>query len=146
MTIQIHKRTHLLTWRSGKLVHKSYCADPARFPREWLRGVSERSFGAVAKSPIAFLGGKELLNRSKAAALAECIVVVDLHGQLMVFDRMLGLVCMFFVFHSKLAGWMPDGTCFGPAWMIVGPETSEAREKIGQALLAATEAGKGVSS
>jgi hypothetical protein len=50
---------------------------------------------------------------------------------------------MFFTFRSGLAAWMPDGTRFRTAAFMDGPATPGAAERIGQALLAAGQPGRG---
>jgi len=62
------------------------------------------------------------------------LVASDRFGQVVVFDNHGRLVCMFMAFRQRLAGWMPDGTCFGPSIMTGKPNHVEARAKFGQAL------------
>ncbi len=80
--------------------------------------------------------------RFLAAATLDLTVVVDAYGQLALFagER---LLCMFFVFRHQVAGWMPDGTRFGPPSISQGPETPEARKKIGRVLKEAARASSG---
>jgi len=75
-------------------------------------------------------------------AKAELIAFLDTFSQISILDVSGTLICMFFVYREQLAAWMPDGTRFGPSSMIRGPETPDARLKIGRALLAATELGR----
>jgi hypothetical protein len=72
--------------------------------------------------------------RFTQAISGEVLVVGDRYGQAIVFDRRQRLVCMFFAFRQSLAGWMPDGTRFGPTWITGAPETPGARAKFGRAL------------
>ena len=69
-----------------------------------------------------------------AASLASVdtglLIAVDAYGQIIVLDREQNLVSMFFVFRNQLAGWMPDGTRFGPAAMTGGPQTADAAQRI----------------
>jgi hypothetical protein len=62
------------------------------------------------------------------------LVASDRFGQVAVFDSHGKLVCMFIAFRQRLAGWMPDGTCFGPTLMTGKPNHAEARKKFGRAL------------
>jgi hypothetical protein len=75
------------------------------------------------------------LKRFLTVARCNVIAVGDEHGQIAVLDEQSGdLVCMFFVFRSQVAAWMPDGTRWGPASLTGGPATSNAEQKIGRAL------------
>jgi hypothetical protein len=60
--------------------------------------------------------------------------LVDCFGQMVLLDRGWNLLCMFFIFRSVVAAWMPDGTRYGPAWLTGGPETPGAAEKIARRL------------
>src|SRR5262249_38513160 len=60
--------------------------------------------------------------------------LVDCFGQIVLLDRGWNLLCMFFIFRSVVAAWMPDGTRYGPAWLTGGPETPGAAEKIARRL------------
>jgi hypothetical protein len=71
---------------------------------------------------------------------AGLIAVADRFGQVVVLDRGLEIVAMFFAFRNRLAGWLPDGTCFGPSTITGRPETPGALEKFGQALRRAEQA------
>jgi hypothetical protein len=68
----------------------------------------------------------------------EVLAVADRYGQVAIFDHQQRLVCMFFAFRGTLAGWMPDGTRFGPASITGGPPSPGAMEKFGRALRAAS--------
>jgi hypothetical protein len=61
-------------------------------------------------------------------------VLVDCFGQIAMLDRGWNLLCMFFIFRSVVAAWMPDGTRYGPAWLTGGPQTPGAAEKIARRL------------
>jgi hypothetical protein len=69
-------------------------------------------------------------------------VVADYFGQVAILDGWKTVVCMFFAFRNRLAGWMPDGTRFGPASLTGGPETPGAMEKFGRALRRASQDGR----
>src|SRR5262249_5791253 len=73
------------------------------------------------------------------------VVLVDRYSQILLLDRIWELVCMFFVFRSQLAAWMPDGTRYGPAALTGGPETANAAERIAGRLQLAWMLGEDVS-
>ncbi len=71
--------------------------------------------------------------------------MVDVFGQVALFDKADRLIAMFFAFRGQVAAWTPDGTRFGPSLgatpLIDGPATRNAAEIIGRTLKRATEAG-----
>lgn len=67
-------------------------------------------------------------------AAGALLAASDRYGQVAIFDRQQRLICMFFAFRSRLAGWMPDGTRFDQA-----TSADEATlMRFGRALLAAS--------
>lgn len=62
------------------------------------------------------------------------LVVSDNLGQVSVFDGNEKLIAMFFVYRGTVAGWLPDGTRYGPASITGGPTSPDALGKIGKAL------------
>jgi uncharacterized protein (TIGR03066 family) len=68
------------------------------------------------------------------AWVGELIAVSDRFGQVVLLNEELEVVCMFFVFRDRLAGWLPDGTCLGPADLTGQAESPRAAEKFGRAL------------
>lgn len=62
------------------------------------------------------------------------LIASDNLGQLCVFDKQEALVAMFFVYRGTVAGWLPDGTCYGPSSITGSPTTPDALGKIGRAL------------
>jgi hypothetical protein len=62
--------------------------------------------------------------------------VVDVFGEVLLFDSDHELVCMLFTFRNRIAAWAPDGTRFGT--LLSMDPTPGAAEKIGAALLAAS--------
>ncbi|MCA8945973.1 MAG: hypothetical protein KDB29_07085, partial [Planctomycetes bacterium] len=62
------------------------------------------------------------------------LIASDNLGQLCVFDKQEALVAMFFVYRGTVAGWLPDGTCYGPSSITGKPTTPDALGKIGLAL------------
>jgi hypothetical protein len=68
--------------------------------------------------------------------------VLDRFGQVAIFDAQHQLVSMFFVFRGRLSGWLPDGTCFGPASPTGRPATADDLNNFGRALAQASEWGR----
>jgi hypothetical protein len=83
-------------------------------------------------------------HRFVACARAELTAVVDVFGQVSLFDRQERLIAMFVAFRSQVAAWTPDGTRFGPSQgnspLLDGPATRNAAEIIGRLLKEASEA------
>lgn len=83
-----------------------------------------------------------------ACARAELTAVVDVLGQVALFDADDRLVAMFIASRSLVAAWMPDGTRFGPTQgpspLIDGPITRDTAAIIGRALKAASDSATGV--
>jgi hypothetical protein len=71
------------------------------------------------------------------------LAVVDVFGQVALFDRTGGPLCMFLALNGKVAGWLPDGTRLGPAALTGGPRSDRAEDAFGQALAAASRGGSG---
>jgi hypothetical protein len=70
------------------------------------------------------------------------IAAVDRYSQIALLDLQGSLVCMFHVFRGQVAGWMPDGTCFGPPSLGISAPTPHAQDRIAAALRAANLAEK----
>jgi hypothetical protein len=123
---------HLLRWETGVLqtAHArdggaSFTADS---PRLFSHGQDATPAGVPAflqYDPRRFLRG----------AMRKVIAVADGYGQVALFTRDGQLLAMFFAFREHLAGWMPDGTRLGPAWLARGAESRGAAEKFGRVLL-----------
>jgi hypothetical protein len=62
----------------------------------------------------------------------------DKYGQVALFDTAGKLVCMLFAFRNDVAGWLPDGTRFGPASLTGHAASAEALPKFARALRAAS--------
>jgi hypothetical protein len=58
----------------------------------------------------------------------------DRYGQVATFDEAGNLVCMFFAFRNRVAGWMPDGTRFGPPAYTGQAQSADALRKFAAAL------------
>ena len=85
----------------------------------------------------AFNDSKRWIKNWTGRADSPLLVAADCYGQVAVIDRLERLVCMFIAFRGRIAGWMPDGTCFGPTIMTGKPVDADAMRKFGMALLAA---------
>jgi hypothetical protein len=83
-------------------------------------------------------------HRFVACARGDLTAVVDVFGQVSLFDARERLIAMFVAFRSQVAAWLPDGTRFGPsqgmAPLLDGPATRNAAEIIGRVLKEASEA------
>jgi hypothetical protein len=128
---------HLFAWATGKLTVQDL-GDPTTPARDQRTQTAHSGIGSPEGVPE-FL--RDDPDRFRLGARGEVTAVADRYGQVAVFDRDERLVCMFFVFRQLVAGWMPDGTRFGPAWLTGGPESAGAREKFGRALAGASERG-----
>ena len=96
------RHAFLLEWSSGMLKFAYHSRGSAP---EVKQGI-----GATSKSipePCRYDAKRWLLGASNTLLAAS-----DRYGQLAIFDRQQNLLCMFFAFRTRLAGWMPDGTCF----------------------------------
>jgi hypothetical protein len=141
LTAQAGRHAHVLRWDQGRLelvrvkgsVHRVVPAvfgtDPGRVP---VRGFPVKLYGAYDRAR--FLAVRPL---GRGATVA-----VDQLGQISVFGAS-GLVCVFFVFRDKVAAWMPDGTRLGPLAFTGGPATPGAAARVGAALRAASNEGRG---
>ena len=125
---------------------------PIRWDQGWLN-LTVRE----ADSSLDLLGGVLAVSRSVSAGNlglgydSERFVHIIEHGGLRILiDRynhlvILGgggeLVCVMFVSRNEFAGWLPDGTMFGPRRLIGGEPTRRASERIAAALLRAERGG-----
>ncbi len=119
------RHAFLLDWSSGKL---EFTYHPTRGSAPEVR----HGVGATPKDipePCKYDPKRWQLGASSALPAAS-----DCFGQLAVFDRSHHLICMFFAFRTRLAGWMPDGTCFGQ----VSTANEATVTHFGRALLAAS--------
>ena len=153
-----HSNTKVTLGRYGMLIHVGKHVSLIRWDRETL-GVSTvpegstRSEHDVVTWPLDRLATRSTplppllesqTHRFVACARAELTAVVDVFGQVILFDKADRLIAMFLAFRSQVAAWMPDGTRFGPSQgpskLIDGPATRNAAEIIGRALKAASDA------
>ena len=64
------------------------------------------------------------------------LLMADNCGQISIFNKEEKLLAMFYVYRGTVAGWLPDGTRYGPASITGGPTSPGALGKIGAALKA----------
>jgi hypothetical protein len=146
---------HLIRWDRGRLAHKCLRGPDGKL---LLRvEMSSEPFASSASPPADVPSVSARTNqmpdflrydthRFRGAAWLNLRAVVDAFGQVFLFERSGYLVCAFFAYRLALAAWMPDGTCLGPTTLLGRSETPGAAEKIGQALQAAWERGRGTTS
>jgi hypothetical protein len=125
------KHCHFLTWRFATLEHVYggvRDVEPLKFnPDSTLVGsrvllqILPRSVHYDSKR---FISGAQM----------HLCVIGDCFGQVAVLDPRHNLIAMFFVYKNHLAGWMPDGTWYGPAHLTGSVPTPNAAERIGRAL------------
>jgi hypothetical protein len=65
------------------------------------------------------------------------IAVVDVFGQIALFEHNQQLICLFFTFRDRFAAWAPDGTRYGAPALLGTQPTPGAAETIGARLQAA---------
>jgi hypothetical protein len=136
---------HLLSWGSGELKVQYRRAgpddtDPGLSPGDWQ--CWRQSLGYAGIEQVIPETLRYDAQRFLRAALGAITVVSDRFGQVVVLDREQKVVCMFIVFRQQLAGWLPDGTCFGPTAMTGKRAAPEAPAKFGEALNRAAKAGR----
>jgi hypothetical protein len=126
-----NRRFHWLRWHRDALgVSHPHQGDPAL---RQATTVSDKVTWARHGDVPAFL--KYDPHRFGPAASRLVLALTDRYGQVAIFDCDQCLVCMLFAIRGTLAGWMPDGTRFGPASLTGGPPTAGAMDKFGRALL-----------
>lgn len=145
-TARVGERLHLVRWDAGPLaVFTLPSADEAglkrRLAERGLRCPGAVRYGIeVGKVLAQIYYDSKRFSRSVAGAL---LLTVDVFGHIALWSYAPELVCMFFIFRDKLAGWMPDGSRFGPAALTGGPATADALVKIADALRAADKSRAG---
>jgi hypothetical protein len=134
LTLRAGHSVHLLRWDRGVLDCGFSIGDRDQLLRRQLAGTSLASRGAraIGGGLPAFVHYDR--QRFQAAAHDRLIAVVDVYGHVALFERTGALVAIFFAFRSLLAGWLPDGTRFGPVALLGGPPTPDAARRIGAAL------------
>src|SRR5262249_52869941 len=120
--VETGKKRHAIVWRSGVLE----CLLGRTAP------VGGIHFDASQSSTLRDLIGYQS-KRFIGMQTGRIVVVTDAFGHILVFKRGGGLVCIFFAFRWQIAGWMPDGTCFGPQSITGREETPGAMAIFGKA-------------
>jgi hypothetical protein len=122
---------HLLRWETGVFQTAHSRDGAASFTADTPRLFSHGEDGTLAGVPVYLHYDRE---RFVLGASRRITAVADRYGQVSLFTHAGRLLCMFFAFREHLAGWMPDGTRLGPAWLTGGPESPRAAEKLGRVL------------
>jgi hypothetical protein len=142
LTIQTGKHVHLVDWERGPVRFTLSQGEVGGLVARLLLPVAvRRTIQAVGKADRVSYDGRRFATAGIAFGLK---VLVDLMSQVTVLDLVDdSVVCMFYVFRDQIAAWMPDGTRVGPVPIVGGRSTPDAPERIGAALRAAAERGKG---
>lgn len=129
--------THLLFWIGGTLQVRRTPIRP--------EGGGEIPMGSTVEYRPDATGWRPVADSKRFVVHGTCdglTVLSDVFGQVAVLGANDALVAMFFVFREELAGWLPDGTRFGPPSRIGGPTSPDAMAKFGRALLEASAAAR----
>jgi hypothetical protein len=136
LSAHIGSRNYLLRWDGPKLKHQMGDGNADAFLSSALGG----SPSCTQATPLhnwdrpGWNGIWYDSGRFQLAIERNLIAVVDCFGQIMIYNLMHELLCIFFIFRDKFAVWMPDGTRYGPPALTGGPPTADALTKIGQTL------------
>jgi hypothetical protein len=124
MNIVLGDDQHILSWWSGPLTHRFLSRRQGPNFR-CVVGARGLPHPLVEYDPGRFV----------SVATKEFDVLVDIAGQVIVYDRhRKRVVCIFLARRGQLAAWMPDGTRYGLAHVIGQPSTPDALDRIGEAL------------
>ena len=141
MVIHVGKHVSLIRWDRDKLTVSTVAEGSTRSEHDIVSWPLDRP--ATRSTPLPPLLDYDP-RRFVACARSELTAVVDVFGQVALFDARNRLVAMFLAFRSQVAAWTPDGTRFGPAHgptpLIDGPASRNAAEIIGRALKEASDA------
>ena len=139
--IHVGKHVSLIRWDREKLTISTVDEDSTRSEHDVVTWPLDRPATRSTALPSLL---ESQSHRFVACARAELTAVVDVFGQVALFDRGDRLIAMFLAFRGQVAAWMPDGTRFGPSQgpspLIDGPATRNAADIIGRALKAASDA------
>ena len=141
LAVRIGERTHIIDWEGASLRIESGLKERHLDLRRYCtaRGLPYPStLAGTADLKPAWSHVWYDRKRFTLSATWKLTVTIDVFGQIAVWSPAQELLCMFFVFRDKLAGWLPDGTRFGPASLTGGPATPGAPEKIAGVLRRAT--------
>jgi hypothetical protein len=141
LRIKVGSFDHLVRWDGDQLGLEKGAAAVRAYLRTSLAG-SSRSVEAGPVAPENLPSRvRHDAGRFRTMARSRVLAVVDVYGQVAVFDLAGELICMLFVYRQQIAAWMPDGTRYGPASLTGGPATPDALGKLAQALRAASQWG-----
>jgi hypothetical protein len=112
----------VLSWKHGELVREG--------------GTYAVRYVATAQMLPAFLHYDR--RRWRVGVQRRLWAAGDRYGQVALFDHGGHLVCMFFAFRDRVAGWMPDGTTYGPMSLTGRTAPGDAAVRFGRALAAAS--------
>jgi hypothetical protein len=148
LLVSVGKYRHLIDWTNDRLEHQLFlqsgdCQRRARYSNLELSLSTSMRLNPDIHRLLTLLRSDP--NRFNIKWDGDLILLVDRFGQIALHDRLGNLVCMFFVFRSQFAAWMPDGTRYGPAALTGGPETPGAAERIAQRLQQAWKLGEEMS-
>jgi MoxR-vWA-beta-propeller ternary system domain bpX1 len=141
MQIHVGKHISLIRWDHDKLTVSTVAEDSTRSEIDIVTWPLDRPATRSTPLPKAVQYDP---SRFVACARAELTAVVDIFGQVSLFDSKERLIAMFIAFRSQVAAWTPDGTRFGPSHeaspLFNGPATRNAAEIIGRILKEASDA------
>jgi hypothetical protein len=140
LVIHVGKHVSLIRWDGARLTVSTVNEGSTRSEHDVITWPLDRPANRSTPMP-------KILDydphRFVACARSELTAVVDVFGQVALFDAKDQLIAMFVAFRSQVAAWMPDGTRFGPSQghspLIDCPATRNAAEIIGRALKAASD-------
>jgi hypothetical protein len=137
MLLRYAGRCVLIRWEKGQLEETWREGKRGAFVTDELRGTTLSPHRVRARGSVPSAIASTDYARYLRSCTSTLIAVLDAFGQVMLFDRRYQLLAMFYALNGQLAGWMPDGTCFGPPSLLGRSETPGARRHMGQALLEA---------
>ncbi len=141
MVIHVGKYNSLIRWDRDKLTISTVTEGSTRSEHDVPTWPLDRPATPGTSLPEHL---RNQTHRFVACARADLTAVVDVFGQIALFDKSDRLVAMFLAFRGQVAAWTPDGTRLGPTQgaspLIDGPVTRNAAEIIGRTLKEATEA------
>jgi hypothetical protein len=141
LLIHVGKHVSLIRWDREKLTVSTASEGSTRSEIDSYTWPLDRPATPATSLPAHL---RQQSHRFVACARAELTAVVDVFGQIALFDKSDRLLAMFLAFRGQVAAWAPDGTRFahtpGSSPPIDGPETRNAAEIIGRALKEAAEA------
>jgi hypothetical protein len=141
MQIHVGKYVSLIRWDLDKLTVSTVDEGSTRSEHDIVTWPLDRPATPATPLPSHL---RNQTHRFVACARAELTAVVDIFGQIALFDKSDRLVAMFLAFRGQVAAWTPDGTRFSPAQgaslLIDGSVTRNAAEIIGRTLKEASEA------